>query len=39
VFHHNRPWGRLIVILPIAALIGAGAAAIRRSRGSRLSVS
>jgi hypothetical protein len=39
VFHHNRPWGRLIVILPIAALIGAGAAAIRRARGSRLSVS
>lgn len=29
--HHTRPWGRMIVFLPLAILVGLGAAVVKRS--------
>lgn len=32
ITHHHRPWGRLILFVPVAAALGFGAASLRRRR-------
>lgn len=38
-FHHNRPWGRLVLFVPLAAVGGVVAARVRRLRSARTRLS